>query len=142
MSNNTPEYNMHVERLDGSIVEMAEYLNIKYPSQMDTIAATWAKTSTDPQVYITVWKHNKGEVRKKFYSDACWELETFALEMFEQMCKAHDWYYDYSDDHTVWKRGRESEAKLISKYNWMKTRYPAATEEIWKSVCPTGLYKT
>jgi hypothetical protein len=129
-------YDMHVERLDGSLVHVAEYLNIRSPSQMDTYAATLAKTETSPQVYISVWKHNKGEVRKKFYSDACWELETFALEMFEKMCKEHDWYYEYSDDHTVWKKGRAAYDVLVRKYATMHKRYPAATQAIWETYNP------
>lgn len=133
-----PDYTMHIERLDGSIVE-AGYTHVKYPNQLNTYAATLAQTSTDAQVYISVWKHDKGEVRNKFYSPACWELETFALEMFDQLCKSHDWYYEYSDDHTVWKKGRAAESKLVNRWHWMKQRYPAATEAIWNSYCPANM---
>tara|TARA_X000000950_G_scaffold283858_2_gene385667 strand:+ start:1888 stop:2121 length:234 start_codon:yes stop_codon:yes gene_type:complete len=28
-------------------------------------------------------------------------------EYFEELTK-HDWYYDYSDDHRVWTKGREN----------------------------------
>lgn len=32
-------------------------------------------------------------------------------EEFLKMLKAHDWYYQYSDDHRVWSKGRaESQA--------------------------------
>jgi hypothetical protein len=130
-------YNMYVERLDGTVVDHPA--TVKYPSHLNDYAKSLCIAHADPQVYITVWKHDKGEVRKKYYSEACWELETFALEMFEQMCKEHDWYYDYSDDHNVWKRGRFSESKLLSKYNWVKSRYPAAAEAIWDMHCPKNL---
>lgn len=30
------------------------------------------------------------------------------------LCSKHDWYYDYSDDHSVWKRG-EAEYKKIEE---------------------------
>lgn len=26
--------------------------------------------------------------------------------------KGHDWYYEYSDDHRVWTRGRDNSRKL------------------------------
>ncbi|HEX2753296.1 MAG TPA: hypothetical protein VHP34_09415 [Alphaproteobacteria bacterium] len=26
-------------------------------------------------------------------------------ENYRKLLRAHDWYYDYSDDHSVWKRG-------------------------------------
>ena len=26
----------------------------------------------------------------------------------------HDWYYDYSDDHSVWKRGNEYRDRLLN----------------------------
>lgn len=29
------------------------------------------------------------------------------LEVLEQKCKAHDWFYEYSDDHRVWQRGKD-----------------------------------
>ena len=27
------------------------------------------------------------------------------LETLESLCQSHDWYYAYSDDHRVWKKG-------------------------------------
>ena len=35
------------------------------------------------------------------------------IEEYERMLRKHDWHYDYSDDHSVWQRGRDSESKLI-----------------------------
>ena len=130
------DYDMHIEWLDGTLVTDTKSLDIKYPSQMEEHAAKLAKLCVDPQVFVTVWKHNKGEVRKKFYSDACWGLETFALEMFEKMCKEHDWYYEYSDDHRVWQKGRDAYSKLVSKYAMMDKQYPAATQAIWETYNP------
>ena len=37
-----------------------------------------------------------------------------------EMLRGHDWYYAYSDDHSVWKAGRAKESKikgLISDYS-------------------------
>jgi hypothetical protein len=130
------DYNMHIERLDGTLVDGTESLGIKYPSQLNDHAAKLAKHSIDPQVFVTVWKHNKGEVRKKFYSGPCWGIETFALEMFDQMCKEHDWYYEYSDDHRVWQKGKDAYSTLWTRYGIMKQKYPAATQAIWETYNP------
>ena len=35
------------------------------------------------------------------------ELESYRLAL-----GAHDWFYEYSDDHRVWKQGRDSEIEL------------------------------
>ena len=29
------------------------------------------------------------------------------------LCARHDWFYDYSDDHSVYCRGRDSESNLV-----------------------------
>ena len=29
------------------------------------------------------------------------------------MLKSHDWYYSYSDDYKVWKRGKEHHKKIM-----------------------------
>tara|TARA_B100000131_G_scaffold263311_1_gene260088 strand:+ start:948 stop:1298 length:351 start_codon:yes stop_codon:yes gene_type:complete len=31
---------------------------------------------------------------------------------FGSKLKTHDWYYAYSDDHSVWRRGRDASARL------------------------------
>lgn len=37
------------------------------------------------------------------------------IDEYVNQLKAHDWFYDYSDDHTVWVAGRESANKLSGK---------------------------
>src|SRR3954467_12099314 len=37
-----------------------------------------------------------------------------SIEEFFQACQRHDWTYEYSDDHSVWERGRRSKAALES----------------------------
>ena len=32
-------------------------------------------------------------------------------EYFKEL-RSHDWFYEYSDDHSVWKRGLENLSKL------------------------------
>ena len=38
---------------------------------------------------------------------------TDALDYLE-LLKAHDWFYEYSDDHEAWKKGRANEQYLIN----------------------------
>ena len=39
------------------------------------------------------------------------------LNTLEEMLARHDWYYDYSDDHSVWSRGqRENDAINAEQY--------------------------
>lgn len=34
------------------------------------------------------------------------------LSKYYDMLSGHDWYYDYSDDHGVWQRGRDASEHL------------------------------
>ena len=34
------------------------------------------------------------------------------LTELERLLKSHDWYYQYSDDHSVWQRGRDQEGEI------------------------------
>lgn len=33
-------------------------------------------------------------------------------EEYTEALKAHDWYYEWSDDHRVWQKGTEAAKKL------------------------------
>jgi hypothetical protein len=33
-------------------------------------------------------------------------------EKYIELLKNHDWYYEMSDDHNVWKRGLENEREI------------------------------
>lgn len=37
------------------------------------------------------------------------------IDEYVNQLKAHDWFYDYSDDHRVWVAGREAANKLSGK---------------------------
>jgi len=37
-----------------------------------------------------------------------------ALDEFERALQQHDWYYDYSDDSRVWRRGNNQRIELDS----------------------------
>lgn len=36
------------------------------------------------------------------------------LEQYQHLLATHDWFYDYSDDYSVWKRGQEHAAKIAA----------------------------
>ena len=36
------------------------------------------------------------------------------LETLEKALAGHDWFYEYSDDHSVWSRGRDALANISS----------------------------
>ena len=37
-----------------------------------------------------------------------------SLKEFDAKLAAFDWFYDFSDDHSVWERGRAAEAPLLA----------------------------
>ncbi len=126
-----------IEMLDGTVVEIPADIPQQYPYQVQSYAESLAKKATDPQVYVYKWTHSNGTVEKRFYSEACWKLETFALEMFDAMCKDMDWYYEYSDDHRVWTKGRDSLSKLNSKKIALhRMGLGDSAEQIFNSYCP------
>jgi hypothetical protein len=34
------------------------------------------------------------------------------LDEYKQMLASHDWFYHYSDDHSVWKQGQANISRL------------------------------
>lgn len=34
------------------------------------------------------------------------------LSEFEEMCRRHDWFFQYSDDHRAWEAGRDESHKI------------------------------
>ena len=49
-------------------------------------------------------------------------MECSIVEYYE-MLKNHDWYYDMSDDHDVWKNGRDCYLYLAEIANEKKLDY-------------------
>ena len=39
------------------------------------------------------------------------------LDVLENLPAIHDWYYMYSDDHKVWKRGRDQAEEIQRQMN-------------------------
>lgn len=59
------------------------------------------------------------------------------LKQYEDWCKGHDWYYNYSDDHRFWIAGQKSAKvgidleKQLNNAGLSKERV-----EIWSQYCP------
>lgn len=42
------------------------------------------------------------------------DKETMTEERFKEMLRCHDYYYEMSDDHRVWQKGRSERARIMS----------------------------
>lgn len=40
------------------------------------------------------------------------KMPQISLQEFYDLLQAHDWWYEYSDDGAVWRRGRANQTKL------------------------------
>lgn len=46
-------------------------------------------------------------------------MKTDTVETYLALLHSHDWNYEFSDDHSVWTRGREQEKRLMDlKYEF------------------------
>jgi len=52
-------------------------------------------------------------------------------ENYRKLLSAHDWFYDFSDDHSVWKRGTAERDKL----NGIRRRIDPENT-IWNEIAP------
>lgn len=52
---------------------------------------------------------------------------------YRKLLKSHDWYYDYSDDHSVWKRGVAARDRLTGLRKQLDT-----DGSIWNEYAPEG----
>lgn len=60
----------------------------------------------------------------------------------EEALKWHDWYYEFSDDIGVWRRGQgnyERILNLMSRY--AKMMGSEAADKIWNANCPEKFKK-
>lgn len=61
------------------------------------------------------------------------------LTEFTNDLKAHDWFYDYSDDHSVWTRGRNERKQLQNVASTLVKTKQASTDEVtelWNTYAP------
>lgn len=59
------------------------------------------------------------------------------LKEFSEACRTHDWYYDYSDDHRVWTRGKEQRGNINRLYKILEDNgLKEKADEIKAEHCP------
>ena len=62
------------------------------------------------------------------------------LENFINALRSHDWFYNYSDDHSVWCRGRDERDSLMATAKSMVRTFQANAEEVaslWNEHAPS-----
>ena len=52
------------------------------------------------------------------------------LDTLKQLLASHDWYYDYSDDHSAWCRGRDHGQTIQAEKQRLARECLATQEEI------------
>ena len=59
------------------------------------------------------------------------------LAELAQKLQYHDWYYNYSDDHSVWRRGEERSAQIQSEMKYLNSLgLEEQTKALWEQYCP------
>ena len=57
---------------------------------------------------------------------------TQTVDEYKELLKKHDWYYDYSDDFSVYEKGLKEYKTLIESRRTYDPEF-----EIWNTLCPT-----
>ena len=52
---------------------------------------------------------------------------------FNKQLRAHDWYYDYSDDQSSWKRGTEQRKQLMHLHMQLACPFPMILLSRWSN---------
>ncbi len=59
------------------------------------------------------------------------------LKQLEEACKHHDWYYERSDDHGVWSRGKSNRQDISRLLDKAKNNgFYAEAEAIFNKYAP------
>jgi hypothetical protein len=49
----------------------------------------------------------------------------------------HDWYYFYSDDHSVWRRGEAAGSWIMTEIRYLNSLgLEQQTSALWEQYCP------
>lgn len=62
-------------------------------------------------------------------------------ENFENILKYHDWYYDYSDDYSVYTAGKNFHNWLINAFRELSNVDADKATEIWNKYAPENCKK-
>ena len=52
------------------------------------------------------------------------------LIILEKLLRSHDWYFDYSDDHSVWKKGMAERSAINQEQKRLIDSKLATVEEV------------
>ena len=59
------------------------------------------------------------------------------LEDYARMLQSHDWFYEMSDDNSVWKRGLDERGEInMAKRQLVEAGFEAAEKAYWKAYAP------
>lgn len=50
---------------------------------------------------------------------------------FKKKLKGHDWYYNYSDDHNVWERGKRQLQNIVALYDSTNCPFDLVELRMW-----------
>ena len=53
-----------------------------------------------------------------------------SLAILEKLLKSHDWYFDYSDDYSVWKKGMAQRDAINQEQKRLISNGLATVEEV------------
>lgn len=53
-----------------------------------------------------------------------------SLAILEKLLQAHDWYFDYSDDYSVWKKGMAERSAINMEQKRLVNDGLATVEEV------------
>jgi hypothetical protein len=57
-----------------------------------------------------------------------------SLAVLEKLLRTHDWYYDYSDDYSAWKRGKAERDIINQEQKRLVSDGLATVEEVQELV--------
>ena len=57
-------------------------------------------------------------------------------ELYEKCLKGHDWYYNYSDDHSVWRNGCTQSDRLTTLRGQLSDIDEARSNRMYWLACP------
>jgi len=61
---------------------------------------------------------------------------------FHQLLKSHDWFFDFSDDHSVWQRGLAERERLRSIALTLGEHDAERVSNLWNALCPEGFERS
>lgn len=67
-------------------------------------------------------------------------MELFTLEQLTSLCEKHDWFFSFSDDHQVWKKGcAESDRIKEVMFGLQQQGMGQQAKQIYNNWRPEGL---